>query len=250
MPSRSSASRLAWPAGLAPPPPPSRSRDNAIRKTRKLSALAAKAPATPKVTIRRPASAGPMKRARLKATELIAIPVGRASGGTRLGIRARREGWLNPIATPWTRTSSAKSSTSITPPGASRWKRVSGSVMARIPASSSTVATQIALEPDIGGVCIGSMMMKPMAARGSTAGTNRLTWRKTPPRGSLSRKSRRVTSSAIQRDCAQRVSPGGGATPPTTTSPTSPSAWQPITWIALLERIRLTPACWSGLQAP
>ncbi len=91
------------------------------------------------------------------------------------------------------------------------------------------VATQIALEPDIGGVCIGSMMMKPMAARGSTGGTSRLTWRKTPPRGSLSRKSRKVPSSAIHRDCAQIVSPGGGATPPITTSPTSPSAWQPMT---------------------
>ena len=56
-----------------------------------------------------------MKRARLKATELIAMPVERESNGTRLGISARREGWLKPIAMPCTRTRSANSSTPITP---------------------------------------------------------------------------------------------------------------------------------------
>ena len=35
-----------------------------------------------------------------------------------------------------------------------------------MPASSKTVATQIELEPDIGGVSSGSMMMKPICARG------------------------------------------------------------------------------------
>jgi hypothetical protein len=29
------------------------------------------------------------------------------------------------------------------------------------------------------------------------------------------------------------VSPGGGATPPTMTSPTSPAAWQLTTWMTL-----------------
>ena len=87
------------------------------------------------------------------------------------------------------------------------------------------------LEPDIGGVCSGSMMMKPIWARGSFGGTSRLTWRKTPPRGSFSTKLRSVWSAAIQRDCSQSVSPGGGGTPPTMTSPTSPSAWQLTTWM-------------------
>ncbi|MNL68494.1 hypothetical protein D3C87_1932270 [compost metagenome] len=61
-----------------------------------------------------------------------------------------------------------------------------------MPLSSSTVETQIELEPDIGGVSSGSMMMKPMVARGSFGGTRRLMWRKTPPRGSLSTKLRRA----------------------------------------------------------
>ena len=81
--------------------------------------------------------------------------------------------------------------TAIRPPGASSVRRVSGSCIGRMPASSSTVATQIAFEPDIGGVSSGSMMMNPICARGSLAGTSRLTWRKTPPRGSLSTKSRK-----------------------------------------------------------
>ena len=102
-----------------------------------------------------------------------------------------------------------------------------------MPASSSTVATQIALEPDIGGVSSGSMMMKPICARGSFGGTSRLTWRKTPPRGSLSTKLRNAPSLAMKRDCSHKVSPGGGATPPTITSPTSPSAWQETTWMIL-----------------
>ncbi len=106
-----------------------------------------------------------------------------------------------------------------------------------MPVSSSTVATQIALEPDIGGVSSGSMMMKPICALGSFAGTMRLTWRNTPPRGSLSTKSRKAPSRAMKRDCSHSVSPGGGATPPTITSPTSPSAWQETTWMILEVRM-------------
>ena len=60
-----------------------------------------------------------------------------------------------------------------------------------------------------------------------------MTWRNTPPRGSFSMKSRKVLSRAMKRDCSHKVSPGGGATPPTMTSPTSPSAWQEMTWMAL-----------------
>ena len=54
--------------------------------------------------------------------------------------------------------------TSTRPPGASSTSRVSGSFIGRMPVSSSTVATQIELEPDIGGVSSGSMMMKPIWA--------------------------------------------------------------------------------------
>src|SRR5690606_12840013 len=61
------------------------------------------------------------------------------------------------------------------------------------------------------------------------------------PRGSFSTKLRRLWSLAIQRDCSQMVSPGGGATPPTITSPTSPSAWQEMMW---MEREVLTRARW------
>ena len=42
--------------------------------------------------------------------------------------------------------------TSTNPPGASRVKRVSGSAIAIMPVSKSTVATHMALLPDIGGV--------------------------------------------------------------------------------------------------
>ena len=119
--------------------------------------------------------------------------------------------------------------TSISPAGASSTSLVSGSTIGTIPASSSTVATQMQLEPDMGGVSSGSMMMKPIWARGSLGGTSRFTCRKTPPLGSFSTKARRLPSEATKRDCSQTVLPGGGATPPTITSPTSPSAWQPIT---------------------
>ena len=127
------------------------------------------------------------------------------------------------------------------PPGASSTISVTGSIIGRMPLSSSTVATQIELEPDIGGVSSGSMMMKPICASGCFGGTSRLTWRKTPPRGSLSMKSRRVPSRAIHVRCSQSVAPGGGATPPTITSPTSPSAWHETTWIVLLERMGCFP---------
>ena len=86
-----------------------------------------------------------------------------------------------------------------------------GSCIGRMPASSSTVATQIEFEPDIGGVSSGSMMMKPICARGSLAGTIKLTWRKTPPRGSLSTKARNAPSLAMNRDCShKRVARRGG----------------------------------------
>ena len=126
---------------------------------------------------------------------------------------------------------------STRPPGASRTSRVSGSCIGTMPVSSSTVATQMALEPDMGGVSAGSMMIQPMAAPGRFGGTRRLTWRNTPPRGSFSTKRRSASSRAMKRDCSHSVAPGGGATPPTITSPTSPPAWQLTTWMILLLRI-------------
>ncbi|MCY1436269.1 hypothetical protein D9M71_523870 [compost metagenome] len=130
------------------------------------------------------------------------------------------------ISTRSTLPSRQSATASIRPPGASSTSRVCGSVIGTMPVSSNTVATHNELEPDIGGVSAGSMMIQAICARGSLAGTNRLTCRNTPPRGSLSTKLRRVSSLAIQRDCSHTVAPGGGTTPPTITSPTSPSAWQ------------------------
>ena len=73
--------------------------------------------------------------------------------------------------------------------------------------SSRTVATQIALEPDMGGLSSGSMMMNPFCASECFGGTSRLTCRNTPPRGSLSRKLRKVPSRAIQSRWSHRFRP-------------------------------------------
>src|SRR5262245_31516560 len=55
---------------------------------------------------------------------------------------------------------------SINPAGASINKRVSGSIMALMPVSSTTVATQIALDPDMRGYLVATMIMKPTSSRG------------------------------------------------------------------------------------
>jgi hypothetical protein len=47
--------------------------------------------------------------------------------------------------------------------------------MGTMPVSSSTVATQMAFEPDMGGVSAGSMMIQPALARESFGGTSRFT---------------------------------------------------------------------------
>ena len=138
----------------------------------------------------------------------------------------------------------ARASTS--PPGASSTSCVSGSSIGMMPVSSNTFVTQMEFDPDIGGVSVGSMMMKPICARGLIGGTSKFTCRKTPPRGSLRTKLRRVSSDSIKARCAQSVSPGGGATPPTITSPTSPSAWQLTTWIVLELRIWESGSCYSS----
>lgn len=72
----------------------------------------------------------------------------------------------------------------MTPPGMSSLKRVSGSFNGTMPVSSSTVATQIVLEPDIGGYSVGSMMMAPATQSSRVEATRRLTCRATLPRGS------------------------------------------------------------------
>src|SRR5260221_731824 len=51
----------------------------------------------------------------------------------------------------------------------------------------------------------------------------------TLPRGSRSRSRRRESSARSACICSKTVAPGGGRTPPTTTFPTSPPAWQPTT---------------------
>ena len=43
----------------------------------------------------------------------------------------------------------------------------------------------------------------------------------------------------MKRDCSHSVSPGGGATPPTITSPTSPSAWAATMWMSFELRMDL-----------
>ena len=69
-----------------------------------------------------------------------------------------------------------------------------------MPVSRTTVATHIEFEPDISGVSSGSMIMNPTAALGSLGGTNMLTWRKTPPRGSFRTNCRSSLSVAMKRD--------------------------------------------------
>ena len=63
-------------------------RISTTRKTVKLSALKAKAGPTPAVTMMMPATAGPMKRARLKMKELRPIAAPIPSCGTRVGTSA------------------------------------------------------------------------------------------------------------------------------------------------------------------
>jgi hypothetical protein len=106
-------------------------------------------------------------------------------------------------------------------------KRVSGSCMGTMPASSRTVATHSELDPDMGGVCTGSMMIQPISAW--VLGRNKQVHM---AKNAAARfVEHEIAQAVILRDparCSQIVSPGGGATPPTMTSPTSPSAWQPM----------------------
>ncbi len=100
-----------------------------------------------------------------------------------------------------------------------------------------TVATQIAFEPDMGGVSSGSMMIKPICAIGSLAGTSKLDVPKDAAARLVEDEIAQVAVLVMKRDCSHRVSPSGGATPPTITLPTSPSAWQVTTWMILEDRM-------------
>ena len=122
---------------------------------------------------------------------------------------------------------------STTPPGASSRTTVSGSCNSSIPVSSSTVVVQIVFEPDMAGYSVGSMMMKPASQSGRVDGTTRFACAATLPRGSRSSSFRSQSPSRCSVCiCSKTVAPRGGRTPPTTTLPISPPAWQPTTVIA------------------
>ena len=70
-----------------------RRHETATSMAAKVTALKAKAGAIPQPVMITPATAGPMKRARLKTTELIARAEARSVCRTRSGARARRAGW-------------------------------------------------------------------------------------------------------------------------------------------------------------
>ena len=72
----------------------------------------------------------------------------------------------------------------MSPAGASRVSRVSGSRIGRMPVSRIAVTVQIVLEPDIGGYSVDSMMTYPSAAFGLREGRTRLALWTAAPRGS------------------------------------------------------------------
>ncbi len=98
--------------------------------------------------------------------------------------------------------------TSTTPAGASSRSVVSGSRISTMPVSSRTVATQIVFEPDMAGYSVGSMMMKPASQSGRVAGTIRLAWTATLPRGSRRRSRRSESSRASACICSKTVVSG------------------------------------------
>jgi hypothetical protein len=96
-----------------------------------------------------------------------------------------------------------------------------------MPVSKATVTVQIRFEPDMGTNSVGSIVIMPMSQSSRAGGVIRLMCRATLPRGSHSSIRRKPSCSrciAVMR--SNIVRPGGGSTPPTITSPTSPSAWQ------------------------
>ena len=161
-----------------------------------------------------------------KATSTVTVPI--PSTSSCASSRSAKHGTFV-SSTLSQRPSRHAARTSTIPAGASSRSVVSGSVIATIPVSSRTVATHIVFEPDMAGYSVGSMMMNPASQSSRVGGTIRFAWNATLPRGSR-RSSRRSESSARSDSiCSNTVAPTGGSTPPTTTFPTSPPAWQPTT---------------------
>jgi hypothetical protein len=77
------------------------------------------------------------------------------------------------------------------PAGASSVISVIGAFIGTMPVSSSAVATQIVLLPDIAGYSTCSMMTKPASASGRVGGRTRLQQAAGKPRGSRSIRFRR-----------------------------------------------------------
>ena len=98
---------------------------------------------------------------------------------------------------------------------------------------------QIVFEPDMAGYSVGSMMMKPASQSGRVAGTTRFAWHgdaaaRLAQQQLAGARRPRAASVCI---CSNTVAPAGGRTPPTTTFPISPPAWQPTTVIIRRERM-------------
>ena len=75
----------------------------------------------------------------------------------------------------------------ISPPGASKVRWVSGSVIGSIPVSRRAVAVQIVLEPDMGGYSLASMIIKPASASACVGGTIKFAELVAATRGSFKR---------------------------------------------------------------
>ena len=128
---------------------------------------------------------------------------------------------------------------STTPPGASSRTTVSGSVISTMPVSSSTVVVQIVFEPDMAGYSVGSMMMKPASQSGRVAGHDEVRVAgDAAPRLAQQQLPERVAFPLERLHLLEhgRAWPAG-RTPPTTTLPISPPAWQPTTVIIRRERM-------------
>ena len=125
-----------------------------------------------------------------------------------------------------------------------KWNVIHSSDQPRWP----SVTKQIEFDPDIGGVWFGSIMIQLICAFGFLGGTNKFTCRNRSPRVSLSTKFLNLLSDWINLASSQIVPPSGGATPPTITSPTSPSAWQPMICLDFEVLIYCTPWETAGLM--
>ena len=99
-----------------------------------------------------------------QAMSTLTVPiVGTSTGTFRCSAKAGTFSNVTRVTLP-----SAQSARTLTSPaGASSVNSVTGSIIGRMPVSSSTVVTQIVFEPDMAGYSICSMMMKPMSASGS-----------------------------------------------------------------------------------